>query len=254
MNYLIIEDEEIAAEKLKAQLKKIDNQAEFSGYCQSVSETIELLKSDHKPVDLVFMDIQLTDGISFEIFKNTHLDYPVIFVTAYDEYALEAFKVNSVHYLLKPVSDSDLQQAIDKFNSLNDLHGFQSLLSLESKLLNRNKFKDRFISQIGTKFFIIKTEEISGFYADGKTVYCIKNNDNTKYIIEYSLDHLENELLDPNKFFRINRKMIIHIDKISEIRNYVNSRLLLMLPELKLPFEAIVSRERVASFKSWLNQ
>ncbi|NMM48417.1 LytR/AlgR family response regulator transcription factor [Marinigracilibium pacificum] len=254
MNYLIIEDEEIAAEKLKSQLKKIDNEATFSGYCQSVAETIEFLNNDHPPIDLVFMDIQLTDGVSFDIFKNTTLDYPVIFVTAYDEYALEAFKVNSVHYLLKPISTSDLNEALNKFKSINYHHSFQSLKKIEDQLLGKTTYKDRFISQIGSKFFIIKTQDISGFYADGKTVYCLKHNDNTKYIIEYSLDMLENELLDPKAFFRINRKMIIHIDKISEIRNYVNSRLLLMVPELNLPFDAIVSRERVSSFKNWLNQ
>ena len=253
MKILIIEDEKPAIEKLEAMLKKYDPEIEITGICTSVEQTVKWLRNPENQIDLLFMDIQLTDGLSFEIFEKTEVNTPVIFITAYNEYAIQAFKVNSIDYLLKPLNYDDLYRSMEKIKLLREnLPANKERIQydeLSRVLLQMNKsYKTRFLVKVGDHIRSVKAENIELFYAEGRTVYILTKKQN-KYIIDFKLEELETNL-DPNMFFRANRSFIVNINAISDVVIYSNSRLKI---ELNREFEKeiIVSREKVAQLKIW---
>jgi len=248
MNCLVIEDEKMAAERLCKLIHGYDPKLEVVDTLPSVKKSVEFLQQNPSP-DLIFMDIQLADGLSFEIFENTPVQTPVIFTTAYDEYALKAFKVNSIDYLLKPIDEKELAAAIDKYKS--NQAPVQVSQQVVDNILHSltNNYKNKFLVKVGEHIRLLTIEDVQCFYSMEKAVFLqtLKGRD---YAINYTLDKLE-ELVDPSKFFRINRKYIVAIAAISDIINYSNSRLLIKLNE-NTNDDLIVSREKVLLFKSWL--
>jgi len=248
MNCLIIEDEKVAAERLSGLIKKYDPTIEITGIVQSVKNAVQWLNT-HQAPDLIFMDIQLADGLSFEIFEQTIVKTPVIFTTAFDEYALKAFKVNSIDYLLKPVDLNELENAIEKFKRNTfpieiPVQVFDNILHSLTK-----NFKNKFVIKVGDHLKVFSTEDVQCFYSIVKNTF-LQNNSGRDYAISYSLDQLE-DLLDPSRFFRINRKFIVSSLAISDIVSYSNSRLLVRLKSNNSN-DLIVSREKVQDFKKWL--
>jgi DNA-binding LytR/AlgR family response regulator len=215
---------------------------------QSVKNTIQWLNT-HQAPDLIFMDIQLADGLSFEIFEQTIVKTPVIFTTAYDEYALKAFKVNCIDYLLKPIDEGELKNAIDKFKENNSPKEIPAQVFDSIMLSLTKKYKNKFVLKVGDHIKVFTTEDIQCFYSIEKYTF-LQNNSGRDYAISYSLDQLE-DLLDPSRFFRINRKFIVSSLSISVIVSYSNSRLLVKLNS-NFSDELIVSREKVQDFKKWL--
>lgn len=245
---IIIEDEKPAARRLQRMLK--ENGIEVNTLLHSVSQATEWLLNNEQP-DLIFLDIQLSDGLSFEIFDEVTVDSAIIFTTAYDAYALKAFKLNSIDYLLKPIDEDELKNAIVQFKKQQiksnfNLSQIQTLFSNNTK---SKKHKSRFTIKIGQHLKVISLKEINCFYSENKATY-IKTKENRDYIIETSLEDLEKQL-SPQLFFRINRKLLVKINAIDDIISYSNSRLKLKIPFFD-NFEAIVSREKVKDFKKWL--
>ena len=249
MKVVIIEDEQPAAEKLERYLQKYDPKMDVLIALASVKETVRWFQQSQGRYDLIFMDIQLSDGLSFEIFDQVELDKPIIFTTAFDEYAIDAFKVNSIDFLLKPITFMDLSKALKKYDALKAQLSNQSSYSRVLKKLAQRTYKDRFLVKLGNHIQPIQTAEVSFFYAEGRDVYLI-TKENKKFIIDYKLEDLQN-LLDPKSFYRVNRSFIIHFESIQDIVVYSNSRLKIHLP-LETEKEVIVSRERVGDFKKWL--
>ena len=248
MNCLIIEDEKIAAEKLSGLINCYDQTIDIVGVIQSVKKAVEWLNTNEAP-DLIFMDIQLADGLSFEIFEQTIVKTPVIFTTAYDEYALKAFKVNSIDYLLKPISQSELDQAIDKYKESNTLKEIPSQVFDNIMHLLTKKYKTKFVIKVGEHIKVFTIEDVQCFYSMEKYTF-LQNNEGRDYAISYSLDQVEN-LIDPAKFFRINRRFLVSFLAISNIVSYSNSRLRINLKSNDSE-DLIVSREKVQDFKKWL--
>ena len=249
MNVLIIEDEIPAAEKIERYLLKYDSGIRILGKLQSVEESIQWLQNNQETVDLIFSDIQLTDGLSFEIFQKYPVNIPVIFATAYDEYALDAFKLNSIDYLLKPVTFMDLSNAINKLKTVKEEFGDTSEKVKKAAIdAETKKYKTRFMVKLGEHIHSIPTGDISIFFAEGRTAYLVTNA-GKKFIVDFKLEDLEN-LLNPESFFRVNRSVIVGINAIQDVLVYSNSRLKIT-PKSAFDQEIIVSRERVASFKDW---
>jgi DNA-binding LytR/AlgR family response regulator len=248
MNCLIVEDEKAAADRLTGLIKKCDSSIDITAIVQSVKNSIQWLNT-HQAPDLIFMDIQLADGLSFEIFEQTIVKTPVIFTTAYDEYALKAFKVNSIDYLLKPIDEGELKNAIDKFKANNSPLEIPPQVFDNIMISLTKKFKNKFVIKVGEHIKIFTTEDIQCFYIIEKCTF-LQNNSKRDYAIIYSLDQLE-DLLDPARFFRINRKFIVSLPAITDIVSYSNSRLQVKL-ESNDSDELIVSREKVQEFKKWL--
>jgi len=250
MNIIIIEDEKPAARLLQRKVEKLG--LEVKTLLHSVEESTEWFSKNEHP-DLIFLDIQLSDGLSFEIFEKVDIKSAVIFTTAYDEYALRAFKLNSVDYLLKPIDEDDLEVAITKFkNRLPKQELFQLDFNQIREMFSNpfdKMYKKRFTIKIGQHLKVISTDEIECFFSENKGTY-IHTFDNRNYLVETTLEVLEREL-DAKDFFRISRKFIISLKAIKEIVVYNNSRLKLILPSYKEE-EVIVSREKVADFKSWI--
>lgn len=249
MTTIIIEDEKPSARLLQRKIEK--HGLTILGMLHSVEESIAWFRSNPHP-DLIFLDIQLSDGLSFEIFDAISIKSAIIFTTAYDEYALKAFKLNSIDYLLKPIDDDDLDQALQKFRERQpkpdaefDFNYFRKMLGVPVE----NDYKKRFTIKVGQHLKVIPVEEIECFYSENKGTY-IHTNDNRDYLIEQTLEQLENEL-DPKKFYRVSRKFIIPLQAIKEIVVYSNSRLKVQLQTYKGD-EVIVSRERVSSFREWI--
>ena len=253
MRVLIIEDEKPAADKLALLLKRYDPDIEILQRLESVADSIEWLGQNTQAIDLIFMDIRLTDGISFEIFRQVRINKPVIFTTAYNEYALEAFRVNSIDYLLKPVSYDDLLRSMNKLSILREnlISGSQRLeLEEMAKVLDQyqRNFKQRFMVRVGDHIRSIPVEQITMFYADGRVVY-ILTTQGREYIVDFKMEELE-EVLDPELFFRINRTFTIRIDGIKDVIIHSNSRLKVILHQT-FDKELIVSRDKVNLFKTW---
>jgi DNA-binding LytR/AlgR family response regulator len=246
MRVVIIEDEGLAAEKLERYLKKQDNSVEIVSILNSISSAVNWLQQ-HDDFDVLFMDIQLTDGLSFEIFNQIKITKPVIFTTAFDEYAIDAFKVNSVDYILKPITFTDVSKAMSKLKSMRELFSPETLPNIV-KTIAKKKIKDRFLVRLGNHIHSIKTEEIALFYAEGRTVFLV-TNENRKYILDFKLEDLIT-LLDPVLFYRVNRTFIININTIKDVIVYSTSRLKIS-PKINLEKEIIVSREKVPVFKKW---
>lgn len=253
MKILIVEDEELAAKKLQKTLLSIDPDAEVAGITESIKSTVEWLEDNPAP-DLVLMDIELADGQSFEIFNMTQVKSPVIFTTSYDEFALKAFKVNSVDYLLKPIQKDELQAALDKFRKMKEDKAGVNLDSLVKELqlkLQPKEYRKRFLVKHAQKLVSIEVEEISYFYSDGRLNF-FKTNDNKKFVVDYTMDELE-DMLDPDKYFRISRSFYVSIASIDKIDDYFGNRLILGLKPA-VEKEALVSREKVTEFKKWMGK
>lgn len=254
LKVLIVEDEKPAAEKLERYLKKYSADINVLGVAGSVKEATEWLDENQSTIDLIFMDIQLTDGLSFQIFQEVKVEKPVIFVTAYNEFALDAFKVNSIDYLLKPVTFTDLSASLKKLESLstqlrwNDSKA-EKIVSTFSENPTR-VYKNRFMVKLGDHIRSLTTDQISLFFADGRDVYLVTDQ-LRKFIIDYTLENLE-EVLDPKQFYRINRSYIISIHAIQDVVVYSSSRLKIT-PHIKWEGEIIVSRDKVNEFKEWFD-
>jgi DNA-binding LytR/AlgR family response regulator len=250
---LIIEDEVPAAEKLERHLRKYSAGISVTAKIPSVSESVQWLATNQSQVDLIFMDIQLLDGLSFEIFKQVNIDKPVIFITAFNDYALEAFKVKGIDYLLKPVSFADLSASLDKLKDLSIKLAWDKKLETIRETLSampQKAYKTRFMVKLGDHIRSITSDQIALLFADGRDVYLF-TSDNKKFIIDYTLENLE-ELLDPKHFFRANRSYIVSIHFIQDVVVYSNSRLK-VVPSIKSDQEVIVSREKVNEFKQWFD-
>ncbi len=250
MNIIIIEDEKPAARLLQRKVEKLGLQV--NQMLHSVEESIHWFNANPHP-DLIFLDIQLSDGLSFEIFETITIKSPVIFTTAYDEYALRAFKLNSIDYLLKPIDEDDLAIAISKFKnqfqkSIISNLDFDVIKRMLVNPMDRN-YKKRFTIKMGQQLKMINIEEVECFYSENKGTY-LHTFDNRDYLLDNTLEQLETEL-DPKDFYRVSRKFIIPMKGIKEIQMYSNSRLKVMLPTYK-DDEVIVARERVNDFKEWL--
>jgi len=251
MNVLIVEDEIYAAQGLEKMLRSIEPGLNVLKVIGSVEETIEYL-SENPTIDLIFMDIQLSDGISFEIFSEIKVEYPVIFTTSYDEYAIKAFQVNSVDYLLKPVEKAALQKSIDKYKKLfaTPTQNKQIEQMLAQISFVKKEFKSRLLVKTAKGMQTLPIEDVAFIYIENQIVF-VKTTSDQRFALEKTLDELEKQL-DPSKFFRLNRQFIASIKAIHAIHNYFNNTLKI---ELKPPIdkEIIVSRYTVKSFKDWLD-
>lgn len=250
MTTIVIEDEKPAARLLQRKLEKLN--VLVGVMLHSVEEAIDWFSKNEHP-DLIFLDIQLSDGLSFEIFEKVEIASAIIFTTAFDEYALRAFKLNSIDYLLKPIDEDDLELAVRKFQARipkkESLQiDFEAIKKMLVNPFDKN-YKKRFTVRIGQHLKVISTDEIECLYSENKGTY-IHTFDNRNYLVESTLELLEKEL-DPNEFYRISRKFIIPLKAIKEIRLYSNSRLKVVLPSYKED-EVVVSREKVSTFKNWI--
>lgn len=251
MNVLIVEDEGIAADRLCQLLAQIDASIVVMEQLDSVKSVIQWLDNNPKP-DLAFFDIQLADGLSFEIFEKTAINCPIIFTTAYDQYAIQAFKVNSVDYLLKPIVEEDLKHALQKFKMNQAPPTLIDPAVLMQMIQQQNQsYKERFVIKVGEHLKSVLTKDVELFYSKDKATYLLSRQAQ-KFIIDFTLDQVESAV-DPQSFFRVNRKYLIHIDAIKDIITYSNSRLKLELNQFAAD-DLIVSRERVAQFKEWLDR
>lgn len=254
MKVLIIEDEIPAAEKLTRYLAKYDPAIAVVDHLTSVRDAVQWLKEKQDSVDLIFMDIQLTDGLSFQIFQQVSIRKPVIFITAFNEFALDAFKVNSIDYLLKPITFTDLSASLKKLESLREQLQWnpQKTEQLQETFVAPKTagYKNRFMVKLGDHIRSITTDQIALFYADGRDVYLVTVQ-SRKFIIDYTLETLE-DLLEPRTFFRINRTYILNINSIRDVIVYSNSRLKITLTQ-EFDKEIIVSREKVVPFKEWFD-
>lgn len=244
MNIIIIEDEKPAARLLQRRIEKLGYSVQTM--LHSVEDSIHWLINHPQP-DLIFLDIQLSDGLSFQIFEEVEVTSSIIFTTAYDEYALKAFKLNSIDYLLKPVDEEELEAAISKFEK-------QSKINLQfsqiKHLFDYNKtYKERFTTKIGTSIKMFSVEEVEIFYSENKATYAF-TKEGKNYLLDYTLDKIE-EIINPKQFFRVNRGQMIKIDAIKDISVYSNSRLKIILNKYSEQ-ECVVSREKVNDFRNWL--
>ena len=253
MQILIIEDEQPAAKQLAKLIHKARPQAQLLSSLDSIESSVEFFSAATRLPDLIFMDIQLADGLSFDIFNKINIQAPVIFTTAFDQYTLRAFKVNSIDYLLKPIDPEELAAALGKYENI-----YQQTPSLSPAVLHQLKnaliepaYKERFLIKVGQQLINLRTREIRYFFSEESLVYAV-TDEGKKHLVDFSLDQLE-QVLSPREFFRINRKIMLHIESIHRIHTYFNGRLKLdILPPKDL--EAIVSRDRVPDFKQWLDR
>jgi DNA-binding LytR/AlgR family response regulator len=251
MKTIIIEDEQLAAERLKLLLRQFDTSIQILAVLDSISASVKWLNLNPPP-DFILADIHLADGSVFSLFNQVQVTTPVIFTTAFDRYALDAFKVMSIDYLLKPVSLQALSQAINKLKTLQRSTASPSInyteLSKQLQQINA-PYKTRFVGKIGQKIFFIDANDVSSFVADNKIV-TLRSKDGSKYLVEHTLEQLES-LLNPATFFRLNRSTIINISVVELVKPYINNRLKVMLKNGSKSEEIIVSRERVADFRKW---
>jgi len=252
MKTLIIEDEKPAAKRLSKLLATHSPDCEILEMIDSVEAAAKWLNLFPKP-DLIFMDIQLADGLSFDVFSKVEVSSPVIFTTAFDQYTLRAFKVNSVDYLLKPIDPEELKLALEKFRKYHqqteqyDSSGLERMLR---SVMEQQSYKERFLIKSGQHLSYISTNEVAYFFSEDGITFA-QNKNGKKHIIEYTLDQLAQNL-NPKDFFRINRQMLVHIQSIGKIAAWFNSRLKLELqPNNEL--NMVVSREKVNAFKAWLD-
>ena len=253
MKVLIVEDEPSAADFLQHLIQKVDRSIEVLAHVDSVQTATDWFKSNPHP-DLAFMDIQLSDGLSFEIFEKVDIRCPVIFTTAYEEYAIRAFRVNSIDYLLKPIDPKQLAHSLEKYRNLSESKISSYPNDLAAKLAGMvdeitRKHKSRFLVSVGPHLRTINTFDIECFYSMEKSTFMVERN-GKHYDIEYSLDQLE-KLIDPLQFFRVNRKFLVNRDYVADIVIYSISRLKLKLTNYA-PDDLLVSQKRVSEFKKWL--
>ncbi|RIW18296.1 DNA-binding response regulator [Algoriphagus lacus] len=249
MNILIIEDEKPAANRLIKLLKGHFVDGDFVGNLDTVSRAVKWFEENPAP-DLIFCDIQLADGISFEIFEKVKVSSPVIFITAYDQYAIRAFQVNAIDYLLKPIDPEALGQAIEKYKSRQikpslDLELLKELLQPDKK-----SFKSRFLVRFGEKIQSVPMEEVSFFFSEERVTF-LQTDAGKKYVLDSTLEQVESQV-DPALFFRLNRKYLSRVDAVEEVLAYSNSRLKVKLKNCQ-DSDILISREKVGEFKTWLD-
>lgn len=253
MKVVIIEDEPHAIKRLSDLILELMPRAEILAKIDSVKKSVQWFR-DNKMPDLIFMDIQLADGISFQIFEQCEIRSPVIFTTAYEEYALKAFKVNSVDYILKPVDRDELSASLKKLSNLsaNEAGTARMLNNIgEAVQMLMKKYKSRFVIKVGEHLKTIEVNAIRYFYSQDKTTFCV-TEENRNFILDYTLEQLE-EMVDPAEFYRINRKYLVRSGAIQDIISHTNSRLKLVLKGCQ-DSDIIVARERVQDFKVWLDR
>ncbi|MCF8365803.1 MAG: LytTR family DNA-binding domain-containing protein [Bacteroidales bacterium] len=249
MKVLIIEDEPRAAHRLSKLIEHLAPDTGILATLESVRESVKFLSS-HPDPDLIFSDIRLADGLSFEIYKQVKINCPIIFTTAYDHYAIEAFNTNGIDYLLKPIEEDRLKQALKKLKNLEKKPDLEKIMDLISKnSVTSKKYKTRFMVRVGEQIKAISSENIKVFYSFERATFILTKTNNN-YIIDYSLDQLE-EMLDPGVFFRVNRKHFVSLNACTQIYAWSNSRLKIEVDGLD--DEVVVARERVNNFKEWLD-
>ena len=250
MKALIIEDEKLAREKIKQLIETYNPAARIVAELDSVEGSVDWLRNNQHP-DVMFVDIHLADGLSFDIFDQIEVKTPVIFTTAYNQYAIRAFRVNSIDYLLKPIQYEDLSRSLDKLSELSFQQEQLDVLALKKLIVqSSNQFKSRFVTKIGDNIQSVGVEDILYFYTEYKGVYLVTADQ--KLLVSYTLEEIE-EMVDPQKFFRLNRKYIASIASIDKIKTYSNSRLKLDLVNCQ-DEEVLISREKTSQFRSWLDQ
>ncbi|WP_299122951.1 LytTR family DNA-binding domain-containing protein [uncultured Tenacibaculum sp.] len=247
MKIVIVEDEHLAAEKLERYIQKYNSNVSVLIKLSSIVDAVTWFEKGID-YDVAFMDIQLTDGLSFEIFNQVKITKPVIFTTAFDEYAIDAFKVNSIDYLLKPITFTDVSKAMVKLKTMESLFVNEEAINKVKSSVTKLKTKDRFLVRLGNHIHSIKTTDILLFYAEGRTVYLV-TKENKKYILDYKLEDLI-KVLESSEFFRVNRTFIVSLNGVEDVIVYSNSRLKIT-PKVNVEKEIIVSREKVSAFKSW---
>lgn len=262
MKILIVEDEDLAVKKIQKTLASVDSEAEITGITDSIKSTVEWIQQNPQP-DLILMDIELADGQSFEIFNLVEIKSPVIFTTSYDEYALKAFKINSIDYLLKPVQKEELQAALAKFKKIKQAYGagdtngenkdvnLDSLVKELQRKLQPKDYRKRFLVKHAQKLVSVEIDEIAYFFSDGRLNF-FKTNDNRKFVVDYTMDELQ-DMLDPAQYFRISRSFYVSVNSIDKIDDYFGNRLILQLKPT-VDKEALVSREKVTDFKKWMGK
>ena len=251
MRVVIIEDEEAAYRNLTKMLGSIDGNIHIAAWLRNIKKALEWFKVNDLP-DLIFLDIKLTDGISFEIFEKHEINCPVIFTTAYADYAIKAFEINGIDYLLKPFSQERLEKSINKFrqhHSKNKMVNIGEVLELLNAKQNDDIYKSRFMVKTGDKLKTVLTSEIAYFYRDD--LVCIVTKENKKYPVDFSLDELE-EILNPVDFFRVNRQYLVHVSSVIQAHKYFKGKLKLELSP-GIEDELIISQEKASAFKSWLD-
>lgn len=250
MKALIIEDEIVAAQNLQRLIQETDSEIEIISVLKSVEESIEFLLSDAS-FDLIFMDIHLSDGSAFSIFNNVNINCPIIFTTAYDQYALNAFEVNSIDYLLKPVNKKDLERAITKYKNLNPSNKINNntLTELFEMIKGKkNEYKSRFLIPYKDKFLSLNVTDIAYIYSENKMARIVSVK-NQSYQMHISLDEMFKQL-DPDLFFRANRQFIISRNSVKDIVTWFDSKLAVNL-YIETPEKIVISRARIADFKTW---
>lgn len=255
MKVLIVEDEPSAADFLQHLIQKVDRSIEVLAIVDSIQSSTDWFRANPNP-DLAFMDIQLSDGLSFEIFERVEVRCPVIFTTAYEEYAIRAFRVNSIDYLLKPIDPKQLAQSLEKFRNLSESSRSSYPNDLATKLAGMvdeitRKHKSRFLVSVGPHLRTVNSSDIECFYSMEKSTFMVERN-GKHYDVEYSLDQLE-KIINPLQFFRVNRKYLVNRDFVVEIVVYSVSRLKLKLTNYA-PDDLLVSQKRVSEFKKWLEE
>lgn len=248
MKVVILEDEQRAAHRLHLLIEKLAPEMKIVGVLESVRDAVKFFKAN-SDIALVFSDIQLADGLSFKIFKKKKPEYPIIFTTAYDQYAIEAFKTNGIDYLLKPIEKARLQQALDKLKVIQKPLALDQIATLMTAI-QKPLFKNRFMIKVGDKIRSIESDKILAFYSMEKASF-LYTDEQRSYVIDYSLENLE-RLIDPSKFFKINRRFVVSHQACADILAWTNSRLRIKIQGFEE--EIIVARERVADFKNWLDQ
>ncbi|MBO9657652.1 MAG: response regulator transcription factor [Chitinophagaceae bacterium] len=249
MRAIIIEDEKPAAEKLQKAIMKADIDMDVVATLSSVKSAVEWLEDNDMP-NLLFMDIELSDGLSFKIFDAVNITSPVIFCTAFDEYWQEAFEHNSIDYLLKPVKQEKLEAALKKYDKLKQHFSADVRQFLQSRQQQVSEYKKRFLVKRGTDYISVKTDDIAYFYATHKLV-CMIDQKNQKFILDQSLSEIEKQL-DPSMFYRVNRKYLVHLNAIKKIKTFPKSKLLLEL-EPSINEDIIISQDNVTAFKEWMS-
>ncbi|GAB3168271.1 LytR/AlgR family response regulator transcription factor [Telluribacter humicola] len=258
MKVLLVEDEELAADWLRKILDEVEPTAVLAGITDSIESTVEWLQANPPP-DLILMDIELADGQSFEIFNRVQVRSPVVFTTSYDEYAIRAFKVNSIDYLLKPVKRDELRASLEKLRHLAQT--LQSVVEPPTVPIEQlirqlsqpvpKEYRERFLLKSGNRYISLETGEIAYFYFENRLTF-LRTWKDERYMVDYNLDELE-EMLHPKTFFRANRQYILHIKSVKNIHSYFNHKLKLILqPDTE--DEVLVSRERATAFKNWMGR
>jgi DNA-binding LytR/AlgR family response regulator len=253
MNILIVEDEAHAAMKLRRMLSILLPDAFIHGPLESVVDAVQWIQSNPAP-DLILLDIHLSDGLSFEIFDQAPTSAPIIFVTAYDQYALRAFKLNSVDYLLKPVEAPSLKLAIEKYKSNFEKAPVQNLSKDWHHLLKEdytNRYKKRFVTRIGERLVAVNTVDIAYAFSEEKATY-LRSNEGRNFLVDFSLEQLD-DLLDPDEFFRLNRKYTTRFEAVDKMLSYSNSRIKVELKGCE-DKDIVLSREKTREFRAWLDK